>query len=402
MNMKKNLLVAGLLALGLGATSCSENTAVDTPQATTGAISFRTLNDYAKTRGTEVTTGTMNQTGVKFNVWAQDAGQTAFRMNGVEVEYDGATYFKSTADYFWPESGDVNFWAVYNNYVGTTTVDNTTKNITGFVPTAAHGTEPMTDLQKDLVMAYGTGNKAGNEATGMPLNFQHALSQIEFQALNNSPSYDVYIAGISIHNLDGSADVTFQAAAADKPTWTNNGNAATAAVEYHNLGSFPSAAVGTTAGAVTSGAAAGSNFMLIPQDITAYAAGTITGSFARVYIQVRDKSSGDIIYPYATNGGGPVTTSNENNVAAADVPLPAITWEAGKKYIYTLDFSNGVGNKPFTPVTPNPNPGVNPEPVVPTPSPDPTPTPTPILGQPIKFVVTVEAWADGGTHNINM
>ena len=98
------MLVAGLLALGLGATSCSENTAVDTPQATTGAISFRTLNDYAKTRGTEVTTGTMNQTGVRVQClgtrcWA-DRFQNEWRRGG----YDGATYFKSTADYFWPES----------------------------------------------------------------------------------------------------------------------------------------------------------------------------------------------------------------------------------------------------------------------------------------------------------
>lgn len=64
-------------------------------------------------------------------------------------------------------------------------------------------------------------------------------------------------------------------------------------------------------------------------------------------------------------------------------------WKAGKKYVYTLDFSKGAGK-------------VDPEKPEPT---DPTDSFKPgedILGGPIKFKVTVTDWEPAAQPDINM
>ena len=70
------------------------------------------------------------------------------------------------------------------------------------------------------------------------------------------------------------------------------------------------------------------------------------------------------------------------------VAVPVGTnWVAGQKYVYTLDFSNGAGR-------------VDPEKPDPT-DPDPFEPGEPILGDPIKFTVTVTPWVDA-PQNLNM
>ena len=65
------------------------------------------------------------------------------------------------------------------------------------------------------------------------------------------------------------------------------------------------------------------------------------------------------------------SNGNKRQYAWASIPLSG-TWEQGKKYIYTLDFTDGAGN-------------VDPD--------DPTPGEV-VLGDAIKMVPQVEDWTE--------
>lgn len=76
------------------------------------------------------------------------------------------------------------------------------------------------------------------------------------------------------------------------------------------------------------------------------------------------------MYPYADDNYLDKTRA-PRDYAWASIPLSG-TWEQGKKYIYTLDFTEGGGN-----VDPDdPHPGES------------------VLGEPIKLKVTVNDWTD--------
>ena len=87
-----------------------------------------------------------------------------------------------------------------------------------------------------------------------------------------------------------------------------------------------------------------------------------------VYLE-KEKSSNKIVgrVPSKTSAVGANNEIVEFGWAAVPV---GVNWERGKKYVYTLDFSNGVGIQ-------------DPE--------DPKPG-TPIIGGGIKFSVSVEGW----------
>ena len=65
-------------------------------------------------------------------------------------------------------------------------------------------------------------------------------------------------------------------------------------------------------------------------------------------------------------------------------------WESGKKYVYTLDFSDGAGR-----VDPNPGDAVHPgvgDPAL----------GKPILGKRVKFGIAVSPWGDGGSTDVTL
>ena len=92
-----------------------------------------------------------------------------------------------------------------------------------------------------------------------------------------------------------------------------------------------------------------------------------------VYLE-KEKNSQKIIgqVPSKTTAVGANNEIVEFGWAAVPV---GVNWERGKKYIYTLDFSNGVGIQ-------------DPE--------DPKPG-TPIIGGGIKFTVSVENWEENSS-----
>ena len=222
---------------------------------------------------------------------------------------------------------------------------------------------PATEIanQKDFVTATASGTRAANETNGVELTFAHQLSQIEIKAKNTNTGYIYKVVGVRIGKPVSKGTFTF-----DTNKWTLTTTEKTNyAVEYttppRTLGAEAATMMGT----------ANNNAMLLPQQLVAWASATdktnnANGAYIALKIQITTKD-GARVYP----------AKGEYDWAAVAINTK---WEAGKKYVYTLDFSNGAGK-----VDPE-----KPQPVDPT---DPFKPGEDILGKPIKFTVIVTRWA---------
>lgn len=344
--MKKQIMFMAMTAMLIA--SCSSDDVVSTN--TGRAIDFRTS---VGTRGAETTTANID----KFWVTAIDgAGANYFSQQ--EFTKDGE-FFTSSPVYYWP-AGTLNFFAYSPSETdlgATVTIDKDTKNLADF--------SPATEIanQKDFVTATASGTRAANETNGVELSFAHQLSQIEIKAKNTNTGYIYTVVGVRIGKPVSKGTFTF-----DTNKWTLTTTEKTNyAVEY----TTPPRILG--AEAATMMGTANNNAMLLPQQLVAWASATdktnnANGAYIALKIQITTKD-GARVYPAKAKG--------DYDWAAVAINTK---WEAGKKYVYTLDFSNGAGK-----VDPE-----KPQPVDPT---DPFKPGEDILGKPIKFTVIVTPWA---------
>lgn len=351
--MKKQIMFMAMTAMLIA--SCSSDDVVSTN--TGRAIDFRTS---VGTRGAETTTANIS----KFWVTAIDeAGANYFSKQEFTKDDE---FFTSSPLYYWP-AGELNFVAYSPSETdlgATVTINKGTKTLADF--------SPATEIadQKDFVTATASGTKAANETNGVALTFAHQLSQIEIKAKNANTGYVYKVVGVRIGKPVSKGTFTFGA-----NTWSLTTTEKTNyAVEY-------TAAPRTLAAdAATMMGTANDNAMLLPQQLVAWASATdktnnANGAYIALKIQITTKD-GARVYP--AKGG-------EYDWAAVAIDTK---WEAGKKYVYTLDFSNGAGK-------------VDPE----KPDPDPTDPFKPgedILGKPIKFTVTVTDWVPAVQPDIKM
>lgn len=328
--------------------SCSSDDVVSTN--TGRAIDFRTS---VGTRGTETTTDNIT----KFWVTAIDeAGANYFSKQ--EFTKDGG-FFTSSPVYYWP-AGTLNFFAYSPSETdlgATVTIDKDTKNLADF--------SPATEIanQKDFVTATASGTRAANETNGVELTFAHQLSQIEIKAKNSNTGYVYKVVGVRIGKPVSKGTFTFGA-----NTWAlTTTEKSNYAVEYATDEKTLTADAATIMGD-------GGNAMLLPQQLTAWASetdktNTNNGAYIALKIQITTKD-GARVYP----------AKGDYDWAAVAI---GTNWEAGKKYVYTLDFSAGAGKVDPEKPTPTPDPD----------KPDPFNPGDDILGKPIKFTVEVTDWA---------
>lgn len=314
-----------------------------------------------------------------------------------------------------------------------------------------------TDISKqvDFITSHISVDVPENEdeaKLGAELKFKHQLSNIELKAFSGHPDYNIEIAGVrlgrpytgnAIFNFcDGKGGVDF----AEGGQWGISNNPQRLPVEYiygagdevYRMGKFNNlnggAVMSTTPHSTPNTASSimgnGGNAMVLPTKNSAWTGednpwiaskySALTGPndpypdknpnpwspdkegdmYFSILLRVTLKPTGDElstpqIYPYGNNTTMNVVylemEKNSNKVIGrvpsksatidanseivefgwASVPV-GVNWERGKKYVYTLDFSEGVGIQ-------------DPE--------DPRPG-TPIIGDGIKFSVSVEGWDD--------
>ncbi|VFB13089.1 Uncharacterised protein [Bacteroides heparinolyticus] len=388
MRTMKHLFYAGLELTALASCSQDETTNVDK----TGAIGFRT--SLGKTTRAVTTLANMGS----FNVTAVPTAGGANYFTNLAVN-DASGTWNTAATYYWP-GASLNFTAYAPTSInGLVTINQTTQKIIGFEADAAVAN------QKDVVAAFNAGSKStvvGSStfgAAGVPMNFKHILSQIEVKAKCSNANLRVQVVGVKLGNVYSKGDFTFPQAETTSTysvPRTNWGNLS-AARDYGVQSGAPVTAV-TLDNTVKSIMFGTDNFMMIPQDLTAYnAASATSGSYIGVLCRM-DMNDGSGNYTPLF----PSATTTEYAFAAVSIDTE---WMPGKKYIYVLEFGNGsAGNGGGGIVPPNQNDpvpgGGSTTPVNPT-IPSPATPGTPILDQPIKFTVTVENWSDQ-TENVNM
>ena len=320
--------------------SCAKDTVKEVNNGR--AIDFRVA---AQTRASETTTANLTT----FYVTAIDETSKNYFTDAAFTKVE--EYFSSSPAYYWPGSGSLNFYAYAPSATtlgATVTINGTTQTLADFSPAAT------INNQKDFVTALATGSK-DNENTGVALTFNHQLSQIEVKARNANEGYVYKIQGVRIAQPVSKGTFNF----ADSK-WTLGTDKAMYQVTYSNtitLGTFAQNIMETE----------GDNAMLLPQELVAWdpdtdPTNTNKGAYLSVYAQITT-AEGARVYPKA------------EGMDYAWLAVPVDTkWEAGFKYVYTLDFTNGAGYS---------DPYDGPADVV--------------LGDPIKFTMEVTPWDEKAT-----
>lgn len=333
--MKSTLpLIFATAIAATGLASCSSEEPV--VESKGSAINFRPA---MSTRATETTNANLSAIKV-----AGFMGSSTYFTPLDFIKGDGS-FFTSTPTYNWPgDDTELDFYAYSPTDMQGVTLTPDTKNLKAF--------SPATDIadQVDFITSSATGKRSANEATGVELTFNHQLSQIEIHAKAANDAYTFKISGIRIGQPVATGDFDFLTSA-----WTPASDKAIYEETYDTpvtLTATPASLMGTEG-----------NAMLIPQQLVAWdpegdSSNTKQGAYLSVKLQVNTQA-GAQVYPFASNP----------DCQWAAIPINT-NWEAGKKYVYTLDLSNGGGY-----VDPkDPDPG------------------TPVLGGPIKFTVNVLDW----------
>lgn len=374
MKRKCILGLAGLMVLG----ACTNDEVIDVKQ--TGSIDLRPLIENS-TRATATTVANLGS--FKVDVLKGTETYGAMTVTGS----DNGTKWTTSPLTYWPSnaSQQLDFYAYAPTSTEGVTINGTGKKITSYTPSTT-----VAD-QKDLVIAYNTGTKTANEASGVPLLFKHALSQIEVKAKCANANMKVEIIGVKVVSVAKDGTFTFPTATTQSGTghelalglWNTASSQKTAYMVRN------SAPVELTKTAQSLMPSTSGTFMLIPQAITPWNKqnnATTAGSYISVLCRISNVSGDNetLIFPttagkYGFSAVAIGTTDNDK------------TWEPGKKYIYTLEFfgtDSGGGRFDPDPTVPG---GGDTDPDVDTT--DPKDGGKEIL-KPITFTVDVEDWTE--------
>ncbi|MDE6812079.1 MAG: fimbrillin family protein, partial [Muribaculaceae bacterium] len=353
--MKKTqlpLIAAAVAALGL--TSCAEE---EIPSSVSNhevsGISFRPAM-AGQTRASEVNNSNLS------DIYATTFMGDSLYFHDVKFSKDNDGYFNSLKQYLWP--GDTTTLTFYSY---APSLDELGADITingkDLVLDTYVTPESIAD-QVDFITAKATGNKDANEATGVPLTFSHRLAQVEVRAKSDNKQLVYEVAGVRIGRPQTTGTFDF-----NTNTWTLD--------SWHETAVWTSSCtpvkLGSTAVSIMGESG---NGMFIPQKLIPWSPVNDPDNVAReAYLSVLVRITTDDgvqLYPFPSDKQLD-ESGQKRKYAWASIPI-SDTWEQGKKYIYTLDFTDGAGN-------------VDPD--------DPTPG-KPVLGDPIKFTVNVENWVD--------
>ena len=203
-------------------------------------------------------------------------------------------------------------------------------------------------------------------------HLKHLLSSVVIKAKNTNDAFRYEVKGIRLNGVNRKAFVNF-----------STESASFSAIDTKSYELTYSTAV-TLNGESQSLMGSAQNAILAPQPAEGTLAhrwyGGVPVSSLDTYISVLvniTSKYGAQVYP-AGGGFGWVA-----------IGLP-YEWESGKKYVYTLDFSDGAGR-----VDPNPGDAVHPgvgDPAL----------GKPILGKRVKFGIAVGPWGDGGSTDVTL
>lgn len=278
--------------------------------------------------------------------------------------------------------------------------------------------------------------RQNEDIPSVELVFKHQLSNIEIQAFSGNPTYNIEIAGVRIGGaFTGNAIFNFcdkdgNVSNPEGGMWGISKNPQRIPVEYiyqsgdeiYRMGTYYAAGM-TVSPHISKDLAKtimgnGGNAMVLPTKNAAWAGmdnpwistvyeadpdknplpwdpETQGDMYFSILVHVTVKETGTMIYPYSNNStmhvvdiykdknsnkvlGNSLTTNvvpaNSEKIQFGWVTMPvSVDWKRGYKYIYTLDFTEGIGIQDPG----DHNPGA------------------PIIGSGIKFSVSIDDWKAG-------
>ena len=274
------------------------------------------------------TSGTFQKDGTTINTG--DAVLT-----GVTVKKSGSTWSIMNDDdppipttYYWPNksaSSSFTAWAPTTVSAGSYTASTTIED------------------QKDILVAFNSGSATDFEA-GVPLKFRHILSQIVIKADNAAKNkIQIKVKDVRLNNIMSAGTWALPTASTASELGYNPWSIGVTTDNYLT-------GVGTTTEITLDGSATdltGENpLLLIPQQLGAANFEDGTGQYLSVLVQIQnltgETDNDKAIFPKINVGTTGETITNQKYAwAAVDVNT---LWEPGKKYIYTLHFTeNGYG-----------------------------------------------------------
>lgn len=343
--VKETFSIISIAALACLSSCSNDNTLTESDK---NAIRFNTTLQGA-TRAS-VTESTF----AAFNVTALKGSSVYFTNLGVNKQSDGSWATERTEK--WPPDGSsLQFFA----YAPTTLsskviISNTEQKLTGYTP------DSDVDNQADVLTAY-------NSASGgtVQMTFKHALSMIEIKAQNSSTEgYEMKVKGVKLGWIPSTADMTFQNADAF-PQWaTPEANSEAS----YTIEGTPFSLTSSTQSLMFDK----DNFLMIPQQLTAWNNTTPTTKAAYIGVLCQ-----------ITNGSRNVYPTDPTKFAWVVTGINTL-WEPGHKYVYTLDFFKNGGAGYIDPDDPD-NPGA------------------PVINDvPISFSVSIKDWINGTGDNITV
>ena len=306
------------VALLLLLVSCSQDQVLDLQHDT--PIAFRLVMD----RQTKAVSNTASNL-LTFNVTAWKEGGSVPYIDHDDFDRGSDDSFTSAGNYYWPSTGTITFYAYAPKAES--------GNGLTFIDEKTFAVEPLadTDSQKDLVFAKNSGNKADNGASGVELNFRHAMSQIRINVKNSNDAIGFNVTGWKIVGVDGSAVFSFDDSVENTNTTAQNSQNTISRSAWSDNDDFDASYSKTftskeiTSTSSTWGALDGSA-ILIPQvapKATSYANSVMNGAYIAIQYEAFNAANGHAIVDADTWGCWPVDFS----------------WDPGFRYNYVIDLS---------------------------------------------------------------
>ena len=319
---KKNCLYVALASVML-ATSCSnEQEVMGGVNLSNRSILFNpTVPHATSSRAVETTIDNLDA----FKVTAFLPGADNYMENVAYTKADGA-WSTNEGNFFWPTSSEyLNFYAyaptepckmaTNEDADGASfSIDHQFQKLENFSPNAAAAE------QKDFIYAYAKGNLEENGTDGVDIKFKHALSQITIAAKNDNKAYTVKVSGVKIGNVMSKSTFSFPSTGGDgnDASWSQDSQTGSYTTEWEN------GAVELSSDVKDFKDQGNVPFMLIPQSLTS-ANKAADGAYIALKVSI------------AMQGGKVLCSGKWAYVGIGDA------WQMGKRYNYTLDFSNGAG-----------------------------------------------------------
>ena len=260
-----------------------------------------------------------------FKVTAFLPGADNYMENVAYTKADGA-WSTNDGNFFWPTSSEyLNFYAyapadpckmaTSEDADGASfSIDHQFQKLENFSPNAAAAE------QKDFIYAYAKGNLEENGTDGVDIKFKHALSQITIVAKNDNKAYTVKVSGVKIGNVMSKSTFSFPSTGGDgnDASWSQDSQTGSYTTEWEN------GAVELSSDVKDFKDQGNVPFMLIPQSLTS-ANKAADGAYIALKVSI------------AMQGGKVLCSDKWAYVGIGG------SWQMGKRYNYTLDFSNGAG-----------------------------------------------------------